>query len=102
MAPESLSQYLEPVDRFRVLVLVDDYSGMDSKPLAQHGISHLVEVEKLGRRTRMLLDTDSNGEVKSYSLSGPQSLGVRGTALRASELFGVNEIYAVMGGFHPH
>jgi len=73
MALEGLSQYLEPVDRLRVLVLVDDYSGMDARFLAQHGVSYLVEVEKAGRRTRILFDTGSSGEVV---LRNMEALGV--------------------------
>ena len=50
-------------DRARIVFLADDYAGYESRGLlGQHGISVFIEVEKNGRKSRVLFDTAQYAE----------------------------------------
>nr|MDO8044403.1 MBL fold metallo-hydrolase [Candidatus Baldrarchaeota archaeon] len=51
------------MEEVKVYVLADDYSGYDSKFLAQHGASYLIKMTRSGESVNILFDTGTYGNL---------------------------------------
>lgn len=62
------NQNIGEVDKVEITVLMDDYSGYESKFIGQHGLSLLIDVLSEGKVERMLFDVGQSAEMLLHNM----------------------------------